>query len=60
MLLRPLSVAAFLTGRHPDLIRRWVRQGLVSAVKAPSGETLVDLRSLAQVDAQKGVRVRAA
>lgn len=52
MVLRPINAAAYITGRHPDLLRRWYRQGrLTAACDTRTRAILIDLTQAAGISA---------
>lgn len=58
VLLRPLAVAAYLTDRDPQVIRRWYLDGRLptAACDVASRAVLVELHEVAALSAARGVR----
>jgi hypothetical protein len=58
--LRPIPAAAFMTRRHPDLIRRWYRSGrLTAACDVATRAVLVDVAELARYSSTRQTRAAA-
>jgi hypothetical protein len=61
VVLRPITAAAFITGRHPILIRRWITQGAITAAcDVATHALLVDVGEATRVSATRQTRRRSA
>lgn len=59
MPLRPISAAAFITRRHPDLVRRWYLAGrLTAACDVRTRAVLVDVAELVALSATRQIHAK--
>lgn len=59
MPLRPITAAAYITRRHPDLVRRWYLSGrLTSACDLKTRAILVDVAELVALSATRQTHPR--